>query len=375
MSHQHISYQQIFAAISFPNRTLLFLVVVILFSSCNILEQSDPAPYGFEKLFKSEKANWDCEIYSTQNGFDIITGLGKNKLIITIDGSGNEIARKTIPLEQSSGWYSTIQTRSGDYVLIGYNFETETAFGLCINKNGEVVWKRYYDQFSYVRAMAEFSNGNIVIKTTGMLCILDMNGQIIKSLQNNHYAETIQILPNGNFILPHFTADSIFNNFEDVILTEYDQNLEIVNGKKYFSASKKFYNINARYLQDSTILFFGNKVKEKKTDMYEHDVVWLGKVTLNGELLWEKEIYQQKNPLEHHVITDISISENNILIITASDTGEGGNIIVLDAYGNIKNTIRKPVHKLFSLTKLGERGNIILGSDLYDVLYVTTFFY
>jgi len=228
----------------------------------------------------------------------------------------------------SDGATSIVKSEKG-FIIAGYN--NKSAYLSEIDKNGKVLWKDQYQitkQQDLITDM-KYHNGKIIVcgygyyEGTGNFLDFFFKYDIktkrfdwIKKSQLTLKPSTIQILPNGNYLM---TGDEVYLEDFKIFLMEIDAN----SGKRKQYSSWKFTgneSASTAVIHKNNIYIGGRYALEKKMDKYRGAI---SKFDFNFNEKWSNYYINNKKKYVRNYLSKLIIDNNNNILAIFSTNNYG----------------------------------------------------
>ena len=233
---------------------------LLLITICTLLGfQTGYGQYVFSKTYGGDADERAMAVVQSRNGEYVVAGLtfsfGKGKSdiwVMKIDTQGKEQWRRVLGSQDFDWANDLIETRNGDFVLVGYSRDPRTrnnnAWVLKMDPNGKVIWSRTFggEKGDEAKSVVETADGGLAIagfsysygrgSSDMWLLRLDIHGkelwQQTYGAEGPEQAFDVIEARNGALVLGGF-SNSIGNGKADMVLVKVDPFGKFIWRKNY----------------------------------------------------------------------------------------------------------------------------------------------
>lgn len=319
----------------------IFTILSFLFLFLSLFCQDDNYVFDIEKNFGGIQNDAAFSVITSKDGSYVIAGTTSSKgqgsndaWIIKINSDGNIIWDKTFGSTKNEHVYDIIETTDNGYIFVGQKYTSSAnrfdAWVVKIDKNGRLVWEKFYGQNKVETAMAickAYDGGFVIAGKTAsfgnglydawLLKIDDLgNLEWNKTIggQNDELANDIIQTSDRNYVVVGYTKSS-GNGAKDAWIAKIDLQGNLVWEKFFGKANDdEAFSVIESSQNNFIISGYSKNVSTLKKDF------WAGSIDIYGNINWERSFSSGNNSIAYSLIEN---SDNSFTFVGYSDVDNG----------------------------------------------------
>ncbi|RIW12117.1 fibronectin type III domain-containing protein [Algoriphagus lacus] len=285
-------------------------------------------PGFIQNLFKAPDGNYLAIGKSTENGSNYFNFVAK------IDPLGNPIWMKSYPYENGDYWeIQAVLTKTGLLMMSNHHV-------IKLDTNGNEIWVKAIELFN--RGIGGVEIQDIVEDQNEEIFLIgDLNSEKVDVIQQ---AVLMKLSPEGEILWEKFFDPSLRSTFKRLVITR-ENDLLILGGKETNGCTRE----------------------ESNTGYCEQNDFWLLKLSLSGEVKWEKTYGDSNFDIPQ---TLIELENGNFVfggISVGNSQSYSARILEIRSNGEKLWDHTDPYHHFYSVKETPEHGLVAIGvEDAYS---------